>query len=300
MSHKQPSTEFPLGVVCHPGQGDLDCLFIETPGAQAELFLQGAHLANWKPRNHQPVLWMSQKSHYTPGKPLRGGVPICLPWFGPNPDNAQLPLHGFARLLPWTVSRMTQSPDGPVTVELTLQSDATTREIWPHDFAAVFSVTIAARLTMSLEVTNTSSVPFTFTEALHTYLAVSDVRKVTITGLEQARFFDKAAGGVAKPASGTPMQITGETDRVYLGTRDSVTVTDPGHNRRLILSKAGSEATVLWNPWIAKAKAMPDFGDDEWPQMLCIETANAMEHAITLGPGACHTLSAMIDVEKLP
>jgi D-hexose-6-phosphate mutarotase len=166
------------------------------------------------------------------------------------------------------------------------------------EFALRYCVTVGDALALSLEVRNTTATPVRFEEALHTYLAVGDVREVGIAGLTGAEYLDKADGGKRKTQGSEPIRITAETDRLYLNTRATCTVTDPVWKRRLIIEKAGSDATVVWNPWIAKAKAMPDFGDDEWPQMLCIETGNCADHAITLPPGEAHTLQAIIRVES--
>jgi D-hexose-6-phosphate mutarotase len=166
--------------------------------------------------------------------------------------------------------------------------------LWPHDFAARFVVEITAHLTMTLEVENTSGSSFQFESALHTYFAVSDVRHVSVTGLENAAYIDKTDAFARKQLGPEPLRFTAETDRVFPGATGACVIHDPGLNRNIVVEKSGSATTVVWNPWIAKAAAMADFGDDEWARMLCIETANTGDDAITLASGAKHALTQTV------
>jgi glucose-6-phosphate 1-epimerase len=277
------------------GMGGLPRVNVKSPAAEAEIYLHGAHITHFQARGHKPLLFLSAKSHFDSSKPIRGGVPICFPWFGPRAGDSAAPIHGFARLLSWDLVETKQLPDSSVNVAFELKSSDATRAHWPFDFAARYQVNIGAALELTLRVTNRSSEPFTFEEALHTYLAVGDVRKVSIDGLAGHRFIDKVDGAKQKTQSGA-IAIEAETDRVYLDTADAVTVSDAAWSRKLAIKKSGSQTTVGWNPWIAKAKAMADFGDDEWPNMLCVETANAATNAMTLASGATHEMRAVIQV----
>jgi glucose-6-phosphate 1-epimerase len=292
------NSSLPQGVSLTTGRGGLPVLAINTPLATAEIYLNGAHVAQFTPNGEKPLLFVSQKSHFTEGKPIRGGVPLIFPWFGPNTVNPSLPAHGFARTRKWEVAA-SAAADGAVQILLKLDPDATSRQLWPHSFSLAFTVTVARSLRMDLDVTNTGSESFQFEEALHTYLAVSDVRQVSIDGLTGREFLDKVDQAARKTQRESPFGITGETDRVYLDTPDTVVVNDPagaanGAPRMIAVSKENSASTVVWNPWIAKAAAMADFGDHEWPQMLCIETANAASNSVTLGPGKTHRMTASI------
>jgi glucose-6-phosphate 1-epimerase len=288
-------TTLPSGVTADRGAGGLDRLTIHTPTADAELYLQGAHLTSWHPAGvRAPVLWMSACSQFAAGKPIRGGVPICFPWFGAHHTDSAAPAHGFARLLPWTLTGATEGADGKVTLSLELAG----REVspaWRHALVARYRITVGAVLELALEVENAGDVAFTFEEALHTYFAVGDVQRVTVAGLEGHEYLDKVAALARRTQGNEPVHFTAETDRVYLDTRATVTVRDDAWGREVIVRKSGSDATVVWNPWIAKARAMPDFGDDEWPSMVCVETCNVGPHAIALPPGAVHALSAAIE-----
>lgn len=189
---------------------------------------------------------------------------------------------------------VTQAPDGSVTMTLGMESGAKPHPHWPHAFVLRYRVVIGERLDLGLEIHNRAEAAITFEEALHTYLAVADVRQVSVAGLTGSRYIDKTDGMRRKVEESALVHITGETDRVYLETKATCILDDPVMGRRLSVEKSGSEATVVWNPWIAKAKAMPDFGDDEWQRMLCIESGNVADHAVTLEPGQRHELRVSI------
>lgn len=289
----------PEGTKIETGAEGLERLVVAARDGEAHLYTHGAHIAHFQPRGGQPVLWMSRASQFVggaPGKAIRGGVPLCFPWFGPKVGEAGAPIHGLARIFAWEIESVEQLADGRIRAALTLSSSDATRRVSPCEFALSYAVTVGATLTMELTARNTGEAPLGFEEALHTYFSVSDVKAVTISGLAGSTFVDKVDGATRKTQGGEPIRITSETDRVYLGTVTPVTIDDPGFKRRIRVSKSGSNTTVVWNPWIAKAKAMPDFGDDEWPEMLCVETANAVDNAVTLQPGASHALAATIEV----
>jgi D-hexose-6-phosphate mutarotase len=290
--------ELPEGARLEKGPGGLDRLVLSASEGDALLYLQGAHVAHFQPRGQRPVLWMSAESRFEAGKPIRGGVPICFPWFGPKKDSPDAPLHGFARILPWTLSSVDREADGRMRAVLHLAADAAARGGFPHDLGPSLAVAVGRALRMELTVRNVGSAPATFEQALHSYFAVSDVRQVRIRGLEGVGYVDKTAAMARKPPEESPIGIAAETDRVYAGATGTVTIEDPGWKRRIVVGKTGSSTTVVWNPWVAKAKAMPDFGDDEWTGMVCVETANAMDDAVTLAPGAAHVMAATLGVES--
>lgn len=272
------------------GRGGLLCAAIGGEHSTAEVYLQGAHVTQFVPRGQSPLLWMSQASLFEPGKPIRGGVPICFPWFGPHPQNIpDAPPHGTARLVTWEVVRAESHSDGQV--QLALQT-----RIAPFDL--LYEVTFARELSLSLTVrlpaeeTQSAS----YEEALHTYLHVSDIRKCTITGLEDASYIDKLRGASVMRATGTVIEINGECDRVYLETTAGCKLHDQMLERSISIEKTNSSNTVVWNPWIAKSERMPDFGNDEWPGMVCIESANMGDRRVTLEPGKSHCLAATLGI----
>jgi glucose-6-phosphate 1-epimerase len=286
-------TGFPSGVKLLPGNGGLPKLQISCPQAEGEIYLHGAHLTSWKPAGARDVLWVSQESTWESGKPIRGGVPICFPWFGPRKDDPSAPIHGFARLREWRLDGVTAEQDA-IVVALSLNSDDSTKQWWPHDFSAHMRVAFGSRLIMSLEVENNGDATFSFEEALHTYFGVADVRQIEIPALDEHNYIDKTDGFAEKNQQGA-VRISAETDRVYLNAVKPVEIHDPAMHRRIRVTKQNSNETVVWNPWVAKAKAMPDFGDDEWTGMVCVEACNALSSSVQLAPGERHTMAAMVE-----
>jgi glucose-6-phosphate 1-epimerase len=277
--------------------------FTDTPGGlvrvaltpalcEAQVYLHGAHVASFQPRGAQPVLFMSRNSHFEKDKPIRGGVPVVFPWFATRDGHPDAPAHGLVRTMPWEIESLT-SDGQSVSLVLTVDSNDATRAQWPHDFALRHRISAGAGLSMTLEVTNRSAAPFSFEEALHTYFAISDIRAVTATGFEGAEYIDKADAFRRKTQDHAPIRISGETDRVFLNTHAPCAIEDPGMSRTIVVEKSGSDTTVLWNPWSAKAARLADLGDC-WPGMLCIETANTAENTVTLAPGATHAMNATV------
>ena len=288
--------ELPGRAVFELGDGGLPRLAVNSSIAAAHIYLQGAQITHFQPAGKTPALFLSASSLFKPGKAIRGGVPVIFPWFGPRDSTIGAPMHGFARTMNWSVKSVACAADDSVTATFCLSASDTTRAQWPHDFSLRYQITVGAALQMCLAVENKSAEPFPFEEALHTYLAVRDVRRITLTGLAGSEFIDKVDHFTRKRQDEAPIRITGETDRVYLHTRDACVLDDPTPGQRIVVEKDGSETTVVWNPWIAKAAAMADFGDDEWRRMLCIETANAGENTVTLAPGATHLMEAVVRV----
>jgi glucose-6-phosphate 1-epimerase len=285
--------EIPAALEFREGPGGLVRAELASGTAQAHVYLHGANVTHYGPAGRKPVLFASARSFYAPDKAIRGGVPVIFPWFGSRPGAPTAPQHGFARVAEWTVLGAERS-DGAVSILLGLASSEATRAVWPFDFEARYRVTLGVALDLALEIRNASARAFTFEEALHTYLAVTDVTEIAVTGLAGATYIDKTDGLRRKRQDGEPVRIAGETDRVYLGTRTACVVDDPRGSRRLVVEKSGSATTVVWNPWRDKAKAMADLGDEEWRSMVCIETANAVDDAVTLQPGERHEMRASI------
>lgn len=294
------------------GEGGLTRATIETPAAQAHVYLHGAHVATFNQTGRPPLLFVSAKSHFEAGKPIRGGVPVIFPWFGAHSQRTDLPAHGFVRLRDWEIDSVAREPGGGVTLTLLFRHDEQSLALWPHRFELRHRVSIVpggepvpgkkgkaapagepASIEMSLIVRNTGDAPFTFEEALHTYFHVGDVRSAKVTGLEGVTYNARNEGDSARVQQG-PITFSGETDRLYQGTPGTCLLEDASLGRTIRVEKAGSLSTVVWNPWIDKARAMPDFGDDEWPGMLCIETANARAQSVALAPGQSHTMTAIV------
>jgi glucose-6-phosphate 1-epimerase len=273
---------------------------VATDRCRARLTPYGAHLCEWAPAGQSaPVLFLSPRSAFTAGTAIRGGVPVCFPWFAAHPSDASKPAHGFARTRIWQVDELTRDHARDVRVVLRLASDAGTRAYWNADFTLSLTLSLGASLTMTAEVENTGRDEIGYELALHTYLAVGDVEAIRIHGLELTRFLDKAGGMRDTVAGAGPLALAGETDRVFLDTTATCTVDDPILRRRIRVDKSHSRATVVWNPGPEKARAVPDLGGDACRRFVCVETANCGPHAVRLAPGARHAMSARIDVAPL-
>jgi glucose-6-phosphate 1-epimerase len=287
-------TSLPSTVRLIDAPAGLPHLDITTPAATARAFFHGAHVAEWQPAHAAaPVLWLSPHSFYRQDKSIRGGVPICFPWFG----DRLTPAHGFARLMTWPLTLAADEADGTVTLAFTLETDEHTSPLWPHRSRATYRASIGSTLALTLEVENRGDVPFAFEEALHTYLAVQDITQVSIGGLEQTEYLDKPTGFARRQQGSEAIRFLGETDRVYLDTTSSCRVVDRAGSRTIVVSKSDSRSTVVWNPWADRAAALPDFGADQWRRMVCVETANVGAAVIHLEPGTSHAMRAVVAVE---
>lgn len=272
---------------------------IDTSLASAALCLQGAHLMMWRPKAQaEPVVWLSKLAKLAPGKSIRGGVPVCWPWFGPHASDAKLPAHGFARTVPWELTEARISADGVVELALALAGSEQTRVLWPHRARAELRVSIGETLKAALATINEGAQSIIIGEALHTYFHIGDIGAVRVLGLEGCAYLDKVDGGARKRQEGA-IDFTGETDRIYLDTTAECAIEDARLRRRIRITKTGSRSTVVWTPWTEKADKMGDFGPEGWRGMVCVESANAAENVVAVKPDERHTLAAEYRVEAL-
>jgi glucose-6-phosphate 1-epimerase len=277
-----------------PGNGGLPKVAVNAGAAAGEMYLLGAEVTSWKPQGAQEVLFVSASSKWADGRAIRGGVPVCFPWFGNKADDPKAPAHGFVRAKPWQLESVSTSGDA-VAVSMFTASDAETKKLWPADFRLVHRTTFGRELVMELEMANTGPSSLRFEAALHTYFHVGDISQVRIRGLDGIHYLDKTDGNREKVQQGE-LAVAAETDSVYLDTAHTVELVDPSLHRRIQVSKENSLATVVWNPWIEKAKAMSDLGGDDWKQFVCIETCNVGKHAVDLQPGQKHRMKSVIRV----
>lgn len=264
----------------------------------ATIALQGAHVMTWAPLGEEPVIWLSPAAKLAPGKSIRGGVPICWPWFGPHATEPKFPGHGFARTVPWEILKTETLADGATRLTFQLVESDATRAQWPHPSSVTCQITVGKTLEIDLVTRNTGQTPITIGDALHTYFQVSDIRQVTIRGLEGCPYLDKVEDGQRKQQQG-PVIISAETDRIYLDSSADCLIDDPGLKRRIRIAKRGSRTTVVWNPWTEKAAKMGDFGDDGYLHMLCVESANCADDVVSLPPQGEHHLWVRYSVERL-
>jgi glucose-6-phosphate 1-epimerase len=271
------------------GNGGLPMVRVTTKAATAEISLNGAQITRWKPGGAEEVLFLSKKSYWEAGRAIRGGIPVCFPWFGDKVDDANAPKHGFVRTKEWRLDSMNALDDGSVTLVCITESDAATRPWWPHEFCVAYRMTVGVKLRLELTVINRGKAPMRFEEALHSYLRVGRVQDVMVRGLDGIAYLDKTDDFREKMQSGG-ITFKGQTDRIYLNARDAVDVVDAKLGRVVRTEKVNSENTVVWNPGMEQAAKIADLGDDDWQQMVCVEGSNVQTAAIELNPGEEHTL----------
>ena len=285
-------------------QNDDGLIFAEVDNDQATatICLQGAHVVTWKPKSEaEPVVWVSEAAKYAPGKSIRGGVPICWPWFGAHASESSFPGHGFARTVMWDVAQAGQTVSGATQLVFVLLESEQTRSQWPHPCRLELRVTVGSKLDVALVTTNTGAQPFQIGEALHTYFQVGDIADIRVTGLDGTSYLDKVGAPTVRTQSG-PVTFEGEVDRVYVDTGSTCVIEDARLGRRIHIAKQGSRSTVLWTPWLEKADKMGDFGPGKagqggWREMVCVESGNALDDVVTVPPGASHSLSVTYSVE---
>ena len=278
------------------GHGGLPLLKIKTPWSTAEIYLHGAHVAGFQKNGEPPLIFMSAKSLFAAGKPIRGGVPICFPWFGGRDGE---PAHGFARLAEWQLIKTAAAPDGTVTVTLALPNIPGREAL--KNLRTEFTVTVSETLTMELTVANEASgETMEFEACLHTYFQVGDIGAVSVRGLEGAAYLNFAEGdnGAARPAESYAITFNRETNRTYRGTTSAVEIRDEKLKRVIRMEKSGSKSTVVWNPWTTQ-KMPEDWGTGEHLHMVCVESGNVKADKISLAPGKTTALKVVLSSAPL-
>ncbi len=288
-------SDLPPSVRREEGRGGLACYTVQNALASAQVYEHGAHVAAFQARNAEhPLLWLSEQSLFEEDKAIRGGVPICFPWFGPRAEDSSAPMHGIARTGAWQLSQASEDDAGTRLVFVP-STELKDESLWPRGCRASLEVLVgeALQITFSAQAGAQSC---DFEIALHTYLRVGDVRLVEISGLEGAPFWDKVARTQQRGEAGS-LSIAGETDRVYSST-STCTVSDKSWRRKITIEKQNSGSTIVWNPGEAKARSMPDLGGDARSRMLCIETGNVGRHRVELGAGQTHQMTARISARE--
>jgi glucose-6-phosphate 1-epimerase len=243
-----------------------------------------------------PVLWMSPESNFEEGKPIRGGIPVCFPWFGPHKTDSAKPQHGFGRLMYWNVQKTASLPNGETLVRLQLCSSAETKTYWDHDFCAEMTVIVGKTLTATLKVTNTSSTPFEYSCALHSYFNIPSIDEIAIEGLQSTRYVNQLDGGDYLQET-LLLEIKKAETRHYYNTETDCIIIDTLFNRRIRVAKSGSKITTVWNPGEETCLKIDDIPDDGFQNFVCIEAVNAFNDVIKLAPGETHETSAIIGID---
>jgi glucose-6-phosphate 1-epimerase len=279
------------------GQGGLPKVRVSTAQVEGEMYLHGAQVTSWKPTGTEEVIFLSGRAQWNEGIAIRGGIPICFPWFRAKVDDPRAPSHGFVRTKTWQLEAITQEGD-TVVVTMSTASDDDTRKWWPFDFRLIHRVTFGPELNLELTVTNAGANSFRFEEALHTYHRVGHIENVRIAGLDGVSYLDNTESNREKTQRGD-IVITKQTDNAYLHTQHVIELLDGEMRRRVITAKKNSLTTVVWNPWREGARSLSDLGHDEWQKIACIEASNVLGCAVNLAPGHQHTMSANTVVKNL-
>ena len=287
--------EIPGRVRLQEGNGELLKVEIDTDFGEAELYLQGAHVTEFSRKGEAPLLFTSHFSRFEKQQAIRGGVPVIFPWFAAREGE---PFHGFARISQWCLNEVTALPTGGVSLRLALGPVAAAAT-WSA-FTLNYVVTVADTLRLELIATNTSvDQTFSFENCFHTYFTVGDIHGVKVRGLKGVTYLDKVDNFAAKVEASDEITIVGETDRVYQDTTSTVEILDSVLKRVIRVEKSGSQSTVLWNPWIGKAQQMPDFGNEEYLKMICVESGNVGKNRVILPPGQSQVLSVGLSSHPL-
>ena len=280
------------------GKGNIPVIEIKNKSSSAVISLQGAHLLSWIPNNEDDVIWLSEDAVFSPSKSIRGGIPICWPWFGAHESNKDFPAHGFARTVFWNVKEVKRISDDETCIVFSLETKKldNIHLMWPMDTIVEYSLTISKTLTLELKTINSSKSDITIGQALHTYFNVEDVSSTTVYGLEGKKYLDKPDNFKVKTQEGV-INFNSEVDRVYLETSDDIIIDDT--KRKILIKKQGSQSTVVWNPWEKVAQTMGDLGCNGYLKMLCVESANAASDTVEIKPGKFHALSVTYKLASL-
>ena len=263
---------------------------ITSTHSKATISLYGAQVLSFIPKGDADMLFMSSKSYFQEGKAIRGGIPVCWPWFGAHPVDNSLPSHGFARISTWEVINTTEEED-EVVITLSLASNANTLKLWPYQFEAQLELRVGQDLSVALKTINTDDKAFEISSALHSYFNITDINTIKLEGLANTAYLDdvKEEEGQQKEEQ---LSITERIDRRYRNTTNTCSIHDA--NRTIKVAKEGSQITVVWNPGAELTKQMADLGDNDYLNMLCVEAANSLEDTITVRPGRQHILKTII------
>jgi glucose-6-phosphate 1-epimerase len=280
------------------GEGGLAKVRVSTHLAAGEIYLHGAQVTAWKPEGLMDVLFLSGHSRWEDGRAIRGGIPICFPWFRAKADDVQAPAHGVVRTREWRLDAIAAEEDGAAVVICSTESDEATRRWWPHEFHLTHRITVGKTLRLELIAKNTGASPFQFEEALHTYFRVGAVAGACVRGLDGSSYLDNMDGNREKAQQGDVV-FAGPLDNAYLHAEGALELVDAVLHRTLRTDKENSATTVVWNPWEKAAAALADLGDEEWKDFACVEASNIVGGAVTLEPGEEHVLRATVSVLRV-
>jgi len=278
------------------GNGDMPVANINNDLGSASIALQGAHVLSFIPKGEDDLIWVSEDATFAPKKSLRGGVPVCWPWFGPHGTEKTLPAHGYARTVHWNPIASKALDDGSTYLCFELDHSDVAENLQVHPLQVKLHITVGASLQLRLETKNLGDSAYELSEAMHTYFKVGDVRQISIAGLNGCEYVDKTDDFSRKQQQGA-VSIEQETDRIYLNTSAQLRIQDAALSRSIVIDSEDSHSAIVWNPWIETAKKMGNLGENGYLNMLCVETANAADNTLSLAAGETHSMSCTYHIE---
>jgi glucose-6-phosphate 1-epimerase len=275
------------------GSGGFPFILITNRSAKALISVYAAQVLSFQPvEESEDLLFLSQKSYYDEGKAIRGGIPVCWPWFGSDPDDLKRPNHGFVRNGFWAVSGTEATTDLETKVKLRFPEAVQSDSCWQHAFALELEISVGDTLTMELITRNTDDQLFSITQAFHTYFHVGDINQVRILGLEDTDYLDKLDDGALKHQR-VIVTVLDEVDRIYMGVQNELIIDDAAFNRRIRISSTGSKSAVVWNPWLETSTKMADLESNDYKRFICVEAGNVDGDIVQIPPGSeCSLLTS--------
>ena len=280
------------------GKGSFPLVEINNEHAQATISIYAGQVLSFKPVNQPEVMFLSSQAYYQEGKAIKGGAPICWPWFGPDPEDKGRSSHGFARNSYWQMRDVVSTQDGATKVTMGLVDTPETRKIWDYSFDLAIAITVGSSLTIELITQNTGQQPFKITQALHSYFQIGDINNVAVLGLADKTYIDKVDENKEKTQTGS-VTFTGECDRIYLDVPSTLTIEDSSLERKIEVIATNSKTAIVWNPGADISAKMADLGDKDYQNFVCVETANAANEIIEVAAGEQYKMSATYTVKPL-
>lgn len=297
---QQLNTHFgiPDEVIFLKGEGGLPFININNQKASAIISIYAGQVLSFKPNDElENLLFTSKNAYFINGKSIKGGIPICWPWFGTAPESEDHPNHGFVRDNFWSVASVNKLSNGDTQIKLEFTDSDKTREIWPYYFYLSLNIIIGDTLTLELTSRNTGKKAFAMTEALHSYFNVGDSSQVEVLGLEKTEYLDKSQDYIKVCQIGA-IKILKETDRIHKNVNRDLIINDPAFNRKIKITSTGNKNVVVWNPWVKGSEAIVDLESDDYRRFICVEIANTASNTVNILPGGEYKLVTNYSIQK--
>jgi len=287
------------------GKGGFPIIEVDNEYASALISIYGAQVLSYKPKLNSydnqskysleegnELLFISEIAYFEQDKSIKGGIPICWPWFGRGPENLGRQMHGFARNMLWQLEDTVSISEVGTEIVLSLSESKESYALWPHDFKVMLTITIGKTLRLSLKTVNTGKQIFTITQALHAYFSIADIQKIKVDGLNKVQYINTVNGANKIELQEGEIAVNQEVDRIYTDVPSRTILIDEKLKREVVIESDGSKTTVVWNPWIEICKNSADLIEDAYQRFICIETANAAEDVIVIEPNESFKIEA--------